>query len=287
LTTCCAFSNGISSCQAARHWWYIDTRTRRWRSEIALKQPSGLLDWEALSELQQELLDHPSAIIVSPAPIFGVKLIETIQRVFSWCGLCAAGGRGKLDGPSRHGAGDPEHFPTLTYSWQLRDSVRRCALLLRVRSVDPTPQGRATHLADHQQRHQERISQSLARMVRPSQPLAVLTALSTELADQTPPHAHRSVYVPEHAEAGERLWNSAGIGQVYFNAAGPADGDLSAQREGGREHGCWRRIWRIIRTSHSFFLHREPGCRQRGGFSLPETVDKDYNLLRNVSRVLK
>ncbi|WP_065257670.1 alkaline phosphatase D family protein, partial [Pseudomonas bananamidigenes] len=64
----------------------IDTRTRRWRSEMALKQPSGLLDWEALCELQQELLDHPSAIIVSPAPIFGVKLIETVQKVFSWCG---------------------------------------------------------------------------------------------------------------------------------------------------------------------------------------------------------
>ncbi len=44
----------------------LDTRTRRWRSEFNLKQPSGLLDWEALSELQQALLDHPSAIIVSP-----------------------------------------------------------------------------------------------------------------------------------------------------------------------------------------------------------------------------
>lgn len=64
----------------------IDTRTRRWRSEMNLKQPSGLLDWEALSELQQALLDHPCAIIVSPAPIFGVKLIETVQRVFSGCG---------------------------------------------------------------------------------------------------------------------------------------------------------------------------------------------------------
>ncbi|MNP86776.1 hypothetical protein D3C76_1872220 [compost metagenome] len=27
-------------------------------------------------------------------------------------------------------------------------------------------------------------------------------------------------HVPEHAEAGERLWNSAGIGQVYFNDKG-------------------------------------------------------------------
>jgi hypothetical protein len=27
-------------------------------------------------------------------------------------------------------------------------------------------------------------------------------------------------HVPEHAEAGERLWNSAGIGQVFFNEKG-------------------------------------------------------------------
>ncbi len=27
-------------------------------------------------------------------------------------------------------------------------------------------------------------------------------------------------HIPEHAEAGERLWNSAGVGQVFFNAQG-------------------------------------------------------------------
>jgi hypothetical protein len=27
-------------------------------------------------------------------------------------------------------------------------------------------------------------------------------------------------HIPEHAEAGERLWNSAGIGQVFFNDKG-------------------------------------------------------------------
>jgi len=27
-------------------------------------------------------------------------------------------------------------------------------------------------------------------------------------------------HTPEHAEAGERLWNSAGIGQVFFNEQG-------------------------------------------------------------------
>lgn len=64
----------------------LDTRTRRWRSESSAGKPSGLMDWEALSELQQELINQPSVIIVSPAPIFGVKLIEIVQRLFTWCG---------------------------------------------------------------------------------------------------------------------------------------------------------------------------------------------------------
>lgn len=64
----------------------IDTRTNRWRSENSLSAPSGLMDWEALSDLQQKLIHHDTVILVSPAPIFGVKLIETVQRVFSYFG---------------------------------------------------------------------------------------------------------------------------------------------------------------------------------------------------------
>lgn len=62
----------------------LDTRTRRWRSEQGLHKPSGLMDWEALTELQQTLLGHDSVIMVSPAPVFGVKLIEIVQQVFVW-----------------------------------------------------------------------------------------------------------------------------------------------------------------------------------------------------------
>jgi hypothetical protein len=64
----------------------LDTRTRRWRSESNGGKPSGLMDWESLSELQQELINQPDIILVSPAPIYGVKLIETIQRVFTFIG---------------------------------------------------------------------------------------------------------------------------------------------------------------------------------------------------------
>ncbi len=65
----------------------LDTRTQRWRSESNANKPSGLMDWEALSELQQELINEPEVILVSPAPIYGVKMIEAIQRIFTFIGL--------------------------------------------------------------------------------------------------------------------------------------------------------------------------------------------------------
>lgn len=64
----------------------IDTRTHRWRSETAARKPSGLMDWESLTNLQQQLKGLPAVLLVSPTPIFGVKLIEVIQRIFSWLG---------------------------------------------------------------------------------------------------------------------------------------------------------------------------------------------------------
>jgi hypothetical protein len=64
----------------------LDSRTRRWRSEQDLGHPSGLMDWEAMCELQQELIGENAIILVSPAPIFGVKVIETIQRIATTCG---------------------------------------------------------------------------------------------------------------------------------------------------------------------------------------------------------
>ncbi len=64
----------------------LDTRTRRWRSETAARRPSGLLDWEALTDLQRLLRERDAVLLVSAAPIFGVKLIEAIQKVFTWLG---------------------------------------------------------------------------------------------------------------------------------------------------------------------------------------------------------
>ena len=64
----------------------IDTRTHRWRSESHARRPSGLMDWEALTDLQHTLRDLPAVLLVSPAPMFGVKLIETLQRIVTWFG---------------------------------------------------------------------------------------------------------------------------------------------------------------------------------------------------------
>jgi hypothetical protein len=64
----------------------VDTRTKRWWSESSLSKPSGLMDWEELSEMQQELMNQPSVLLVSPAPIFGVKIIEIVQRIITFFG---------------------------------------------------------------------------------------------------------------------------------------------------------------------------------------------------------
>ena len=197
----------------------LDTRTRRWRSEFTLKQPSGLLDWEALSELQQELLDHPSAIIVSPAPIFGVKLIETVQKVFSWCGfpllvdaenwMAHRGAAQVILNIFRHSR-TPGNYVILSgdvhYSFVYQ-------VLIRHRNGGPriwqiTSSGIKNEFPPRLLEWFDRLNRWL---YSPRSPLNWFTRRRTM---QVVPH------IPEHAEAGERLWNSAGIGQVFFNEQG-------------------------------------------------------------------
>ncbi|MBP1126054.1 MULTISPECIES: alkaline phosphatase family protein [Pseudomonas] len=197
----------------------LDTRTRRWRSEFTLKQPSGLLDWEALCELQQALLDHPSAIIVSPAPVFGVKLIETVQKVFSWCGypllvdaenwMAHRGAAQVILNIFRHSR-TPGNYVILSgdvhYSFVYQ-------VLIRHRNGGPrlwqiTSSGIKNQFPPRLLEWFDRLNRWL---YSPRSPLNWFTRRRTM---QVVPH------IPEHAEAGERLWNSAGIGQVFFNAQG-------------------------------------------------------------------
>ncbi len=197
----------------------LDTRTRRWRSESNFKKPSGLLDWEALSELQQALLDHPSAIIVSPAPIFGVKLIETVQRVFSWLGypllvdaenwMAHRGAAQVILNIFRHSR-TPGHYVVLSgdvhYSFVYE-------VLIRHRQRSP-------HLwqitsSGIKNEFPRRLLDTFDRLNRwlysPRSPLNWLTKRrQMEVIPRT----------PTHSKAGERLWNSAGLGQVFFNEHG-------------------------------------------------------------------
>nr|WP_086940013.1 alkaline phosphatase D family protein [Thaumasiovibrio occultus] len=62
----------------------LDTRTQRWHSSSRPHRPSGLMDWEALMRFQYRILDQDEVIIVSPAPMFGVKVIEVLQRLATW-----------------------------------------------------------------------------------------------------------------------------------------------------------------------------------------------------------
>ena len=209
----------------------LDTRTRRWRNEFTLKQPSGLLDWEALCELQQALLDHPSAIIVSPAPVFGVKLIETVQKVFSWCGypllvdaenwMAHRGAAQVILNIFRHSR-TPGNYVILSgdvhYSFVYE-------VLIRHRSAGPkiwqiTSSGIKNQFPARLLEWFDRLNRWL---YSPRSPLNGFTRRRTM---QVVPH------IPEHAEAGERLWNSAGIGQVFFNAQGQPEGIYQHNADG-------------------------------------------------------
>ncbi len=212
----------------------LDTRTRRWRSERNLKRPSGLLDWEALCEFQQELLDHPSAIIVSPAPIFGVKLIETIQKVFSWAGhplmvdaenwMAHRGAAQVMLNIFRHSR-TPGNYVILSgdvhYSFVYE-------VLIRQRKRGPqlwqiTSSGLKNEFPARLLDWFDRLNRWLYA------PWSPLNWLTTRRRMQVTPR------IPSRSKAGERLWNGAGLGQVFFNEQGQpsaiyqlnADGSLA------------------------------------------------------------
>lgn len=65
----------------------LDTRTHRWRSESSPKNPSGLMDFERLEQFERELFKPQSSVlVVSAAPIFGVKSIEVVQKLAEMIG---------------------------------------------------------------------------------------------------------------------------------------------------------------------------------------------------------
>lgn len=197
----------------------LDTRTRRWRADTNLSQPSGLMSWEALTELQSELLNQDAVIIVSPTPVFGVKLIEVIQKVFTWCGkpllvdaenwMAHKGTANVILNIFRH-ARTPANYVVLSgdvhYSFMYD-------IKLRYRDAEP---------------HIWQITSSGIKNEFPGRLLDVLDRLNRWLyAPQSPLNwftRRRRLEITPHppvsAAKGERLLNGAGVGYVQFNEQG-------------------------------------------------------------------
>ncbi|WP_251977812.1 alkaline phosphatase family protein [Salinicola avicenniae] len=200
----------------------LDTRTRRWRSERHPHRPSGLMDWEALSEFQQDLLGQSSVVIVSPAPIFGVKLIEGIQRLFTWFGkplmvdaenwMAHPGAARTMLNILRHSR-TPQRYVILSgdvhYSFVYAITIRQRQHAPRMWQV--TSSGLKNTFPDTLLDVFDRLNRWL---YAPWSPLNVLTKRRRMLIEP---------FRPERAAHGERLWNRAGIGHVRLTPEGSPD----------------------------------------------------------------
>lgn len=197
----------------------LDTRTRRWRSELNRARPSGLLDWEALTEFQQEIIGEKAVIVVSPAPMFGVKLIEAIQTVFTLIGkplvvdaenwMAHRGAANVLLNIFRHSR-TPETFVILSgdvhYSFAYDVRLRHRPDRPRIWQI--TSSGIKNEFPHTLLEWLDRINRWL---YAPWSPLNWFT--KRRRMRVTP-------WEPEGREAGERLWNAAGVGVVELDENG-------------------------------------------------------------------
>ena len=200
----------------------LDTRTRRWRNRRRPGHPSGLMDWESLTELQHELLDETAAVIVSPTPMFGVKLIEVVQRVATFAGqaltvdaenwMAHRGAASSMLNIFRHSR-TPGNYVVLSgdvhYSFAYDVEVRE------VDDPDRTPHIWQITSSGIKNEFPRRLLDWLDRLNRwlysPRSPLNWFTQ-RRDLA-LTP-------YLPDRRQQGERVWNGAGIGQVWLDMQG-------------------------------------------------------------------
>ncbi|TXF98168.1 alkaline phosphatase family protein [Massilia arenae] len=197
----------------------LDTRTRRWRNRRTPGHPSGLMDWESLTELQHELLDETAAVIVSAAPMFGVKLIEVVQRIATFAGLALTvdaenwmahrGAASSMLNIFRHSR-TPGNYVILSgdvhYSFVYDVEVRESDRPQHVWQI--TSSGIKNEFP-------RRLLDWLDRLNRwlysPRSPLNWFTK-RRDLALRP--------RLPDQRTSGERLWNGAGIGQVWLDAQG-------------------------------------------------------------------
>ena len=211
----------------------LDTRTRRWRSEGHLSKPSGLMDWEALCDFQQALLDHPSCIIVSPAPMFGVKLIEGIQKLFTYAGhplmvdaenwMAHRGAASVMMNIFRHSR-TPGDFVILSgdvhYSFVYRVSIRHKRASPTIWQI--TSSGIKNEFPARLLDWLDRLNRWL---YAPWSPLNWLT--KRRRMRVTP-------LIPDRSRSGERLWNGAGLGQVFFDEQGRPKRILQLNADGSK-----------------------------------------------------
>ena len=197
----------------------LDTRTRRWRNRRRPGHPSGLMDWESLTELQHELLDETAAVIVSPTPMFGVKLIEVVQRVATFAGLALSvdaenwmahrGAASSMLNIFRHSR-TPGNYVILS-----GDVHYSFAYDVEVRDADRMPHVWQITSSGIKNEFPRRLLDWLDRLNRwlysPRSPLNWFTQ-RRDLA--LTPH------LPDARQHGERVWNGAGIGQVWIDAQG-------------------------------------------------------------------
>ncbi len=197
----------------------LDTRTQRWRNEYHPSRPSGLMDWESLCDLQQRLLDQSSAVIVSPAPMFGVKLIEIIQRVMTWGGqaltvdaenwMAHRGSAGTMLNIFRHSR-TPGNYVVLS-----GDVHYSFAYDIEIRAHDRGPHLWQITSSGLKNEFPRRLLDWMDRVNRwlyaPESPLNRLTKRrDLEIIPR----------IPDRGRPGERVWNGAGVGQVLLDEQG-------------------------------------------------------------------
>ncbi len=219
IDTLLAFENWHYTLPTEPPLMVLDTRTRRWRSEGKRWHPSGLMNWEALTEMQQGLMHQTAVVVVSPAPIFGVKLIENIQRVFTWFGkplmvdaenwMAHRGAAYVLLNVFRHSR-TPENFTILSgdvhYSFAYDVTLRFDDTHQKIWQI--TSSGIKNEFPDTLLDWFDRLNRWL---FAPYSPLNWLTKRRRMRIEPRRPRPRKR---------GERLVNRSGIGYVRFNTAG-------------------------------------------------------------------
>jgi hypothetical protein len=201
------------------HLIVLDTRTRRWRSERSPGRPSGLMDWESLTEMQQRMLDKKGVVIVSPAPMFGVKLIEGVQKLFTLAGkpllvdaenwMAHRGAAKVMLNIFRHSR-TPGNFVVLS-----GDVHYSYVYDIRIRHRDRGPHIWQITSSGLKNAFPETLLDWFDRLNRwLYAPWSPLNWLTKRRRMQITPRD------PDQASSGERVWNGTGIGLVIMDQDG-------------------------------------------------------------------